>query len=210
MLLYKPVMTTGHEQELSKGDIMSGEIMTRQEQLKEDITQATCDYLSKLHNADDIYKPNVFNGLIYYVYSTCICGLHNNFTPLDITDIPTLYTLWNYYVDMCSTYDKTLTVIQFCVLLGVHESTLYKWCSANNKSARKEHNSFAKTVIQACKGATLGRTIDQNSIGAMFAMKAIFGVNEQNTTVFEVRNTSGTSESIKKDRVSDVFSLNHS
>lgn len=190
MLLYIPVMTTGHKQELPKGDIMSGEIMTSQERLKEDIILATDEFISRLHNPDDIYKPSAFNGLIMYIYSTCVCGVHNDFTPIDINDIPTMYTLWNYYVALCSEYDKTPTIVQFSLLLGVNKNTLYTWLTSNTKSATKAHKQFGQIVMAACESATLGRTIDQNSIGAMFAMKAIFGVNEQNTTVLEVRNTS--------------------
>ena len=179
---------------IKQDDIMSGEVLSSVEELQNAVQVAVSEYLARF----DLEKPeditvSAFNGLCLYINATVMATRHNQNTftgiPQDDNTLAILHTLWNIYFDLCARHNKTLSLIQFCMLSGIHNSLLYKWYNGVFKSAtNSQYQSFAKMVLQACESATYGRTVDQNSIGAMFALKSVFGYTETQKTVIEVHN----------------------
>lgn len=179
---------------IKQDDIMSGEVLSSVEEIQNAVQVAVSEYLARF----DLEKPeditvSAFNGLCLYINATVMATRHNPDTQKGIFDNPSavyIYSaLWDIYFNLCSVHNKTLSVVQYCALCGIHQTTLYDWYKGIHRAkTTNEYKRLAQRVLTACESATYGRTVDQNSIGAMFALKSVFGYTETQKTVIEVHN----------------------
>lgn len=164
------------------------EILTRHEQIKDDIISAVDEYINRLDDPQKIEQVSTFNGLILFVNSVVIRKYYDTTEERLSGDITTLTLLWDIYTQLCATYNKTITISQFSALCGFNSTVIYKWASGSSRSASRGHYHFAKMILQASEANIAGNIVDRNSIGSIFYSKAVFGWSE-GAQVVEIRQS---------------------
>lgn len=148
----------------------------------DDIAILCDEYINNLPNPEIIYKSAGFCGLLEYIYSRKLKhvvinkpGKGYDFTVLD-------NIFYNIYLPLCYRYNITPTVIQFTALaridnthLGDIKNGVY---SSNGSRVNPAHMRTVKNWFNACESALLGRAVNDNGIGAIFALKANYGYRE--------------------------------
>lgn len=167
---------------------------------KTDINNAVSMYLDSLDSNEQIYNVDTFNGCISYIYNAVFkpdrrtakfkrnayCSFQTSI--LDYSDIDTLYELWQVYKQICSRFQKTFTVHQFCCMTGISQQTFREWEKRNSRESDKRHYEFCKFVKQDTESALYMKTVSNNSIGSMFALKCLYSWND--ASVITIRNES--------------------
>lgn len=177
---------------------MGSDVMTKTEYYYTRIKECEDQYINNiLLDPNDIYNTNSFNGLINYIYANIFkpnkrtkeykvnsYNLMNN-SILDYSDIDTLYGLLDIYLTLCGKYKITPVTLQFCSMLGISKETIGDWQSGEKRKASPEHMRFAKKLHSACESITLSRAINDNSVGAIFLSKAVYGYRENDTLTIQ-------------------------
>ena len=148
-----------------------------------------CDeYISSLPDGNMIYKSTVFSGMLNYIYQhklkyiikadkdiNNINQYYNNYKFLD--DI-----FYNVYVNLCTKYNITPSIIQFCVLTDVNREILGDIAKgvfrANGSKANPENSRTVKKWYNTCESMLLSKATNESSIGSIFALKANYGYRE--------------------------------
>lgn len=169
-------------------------------QYRADMIAAEERYLDMIGDTERLYNVDVFNGLLSYIYTSVFkpdrrkkAFKHNaycNFQTsiLDYSDTDTLFDLWQLYKQICSRYQKTYTVHAFCCMTGISQQTFREWEKQNSRDSSKQHYAFCKAVKQDTESALYSKTVANNSIGSMFALKCLYQWNDQSPLV--IRNES--------------------
>jgi hypothetical protein len=149
-------------------------------------------YLSKLKDPELLYKSsNTFIGLLSYIRMTVLKPILT-FTRYDKNkyDYSLLDNIYNnIYVKLCSDYDKTPIIITFCEYLVDIDS---EYISRVYTGALKANPAAVQTIkkwYSNSKGANLSKVVDNNSIGAMFNLKANHGMSDQKPQAVIVSTT---------------------
>ena len=152
---------------------------------KANMQTAEMEYIQQFPDKDDLYNTDVFNGLIDYINlkvfkadkrtrqfkaNAYYNGVQNSV--LDYSDTETLYGLWIYYKLLCSKYKKTPTQWQYCTFTGVSKETFNDWMRGDTRKASPSHMQLVKKIHAECEAVTAGKVINNNSVGAMFILKA--------------------------------------
>ena len=157
-----------------------------------DIDIACEMYLSKLKDPELLYKSsNTFIGLLSYIRMTVLKPILT-FTryeknKYDYSLLDNIYN--NVYVKLCSDYDKTPIIITFCEYLVDIDS---EYISRVYTGALKASPAAVQTIkkwYSNSKGANLSKVVDNNSIGAMFNLKANYGMSDQKPQAVIVSTT---------------------
>ena len=139
-------------------------------------------YLSKLKDSELIYKSsNTFLGLLSYVRRTILKPILT-FTRYDKSkyDYSLLNDIYNnIYVKLCSDYDKTPIIITFCEYLVDIDSEYINDIHTGRQKVNPAAAAFVKKWYSDSRGANLSKVVDNNSIGAMFNLKANHGMSDQ-------------------------------
>lgn len=189
---------------------MGSDVVTKTEYYYTRIKDCENQYINNiLLDPNDIYNTNSFNGLINYIYANIFkpnkrtkeykvnsYNLMNN-SILDYSDIDTLYGLLDIYLTLCGKYKITPVTLQFCSMLGISKETIGDWQSGEKRRASPEHMLFTKKLHDACESITLSRAVNDNSVGAIFLSKAVYGYRENDTLTIQTsdREPPGLSES---------------
>lgn len=163
------------------------EILTRFESQAEMLIP---EYIATLYNPDDIYKNHTcFNGLLYYLYRNMFKPdsqdeAQNNYFRRSVVnpyDLQLLDKIYDFYVGLCSRYGKYPSILGMGVLIGVDLVAIMKNPERNARTCTrlKEYNQIFETYLQ-------DRVLSDNSIGAMFLLKAKYGYNDTPTQRIEV------------------------
>lgn len=166
----------------------SVEVLDKYEQIEIDITNAVEEYISRLDSPEKIEQVSTFNGLIMFINSTVVRRLTDEHEQAVTSDITMLSLLWDIYTSLCATYNKTITAVQYSVLVGIHNTTINKWLHGYTRGITKQHTELAKKIMLACESNVVGNIVDKNSIGSIFYSKAVFGYSDTQTQVIEIRN----------------------
>lgn len=170
------------------------------EQYKSNIVSAMDIYLSELDNPEQIYNVDTFNGLIDYIYSTVFrpdkrtrqfainSRVHNQTSIIDYRDTDTMMDLWIIYKRICSRYQKTPNITQYCSMIGVSITTLSAWLKNSGSLADRAHKEFYQTLKQDTEAALVQKTTANNSIGAIFLLKSKYGYQENNVITVQSMN----------------------
>ena len=188
---------------------MESDVMTKTEYYYTRIKECEDQYINNiLLDPNDIYNTNSFNGLINYIYANIFkpnkrtkeykvnsYNLMNN-SILDYDDIDTLYGLWDIYLALCGKYKITPVSLQFCSMIGIAKQTMTEWMSGNNRKASNAHMAFSKKISSDCESITLSKVANDNSVGAIFLSKAVYGYRENDTLTIQTadREPPGLSE----------------
>ena len=95
----------------------------------------------------------------------------------------------NLYIPLCYKYGLCPTVIQFAVLVNTPNGNLtdIKNGVYRNDGA-KANPAWTQTVknwYQVCESATIGKALNESSIGAMFVAKSVYNYSDQQTLRIE-------------------------
>lgn len=168
-----------------------------------------CDeYISTLPDESMIYKTTVFSGMLNYInrnklkyiISQCktdkgINNFYNDYVLLD--DI-----FNNIYIYLCTRYNITPSIIQFCVLTGISRETIsdikqgkYR---ADGSRVKPETYHTVKNWYNTCESMLLSKAANESSIGSIFALKANYGYrdNVQQVEVISTQEQQATPEQI--------------
>jgi len=180
-------------------DIADYEKYNNIDQYKSDIQSAVNEYLDNLINDDDIYKTEVFNGLVNWIYYKVFkpdkrtkrfhvnakFSLQNSI--INYTDTDTIADLWELYKQLCSRYKKSYTLQQFCSMTGISTMTLNNWIKGV-KGSTQDRRELLDKVKQDVESGLWSKTLNDNGIGSMFGLKALYGYSDNQTVI--VRNES--------------------
>lgn len=170
-------------------DIDKGELIKIH---KNDISVCEYDYLQSLPDEAMIYKKsNIFLGLLEAVYKNVISvyiitdkTFNNDYELLN-------NVFYDIYIPLVYKYGYTPSIYMFSSFVHISMSNL---TDINNGYYRKDGskvNSDTQLTVQnwynTCKAATITRAIDDNSIGAIFASKAAYGMIEAAQPVPETK-----------------------
>ena len=169
-----------------------------------------CDeYISRLPDSNSIYKSAVFAGMLRYIYQHKIKDVIetdriNNSLPMNENNYDLLNDIFNnIYIYLCSLYNIVPSIIQFCVLVDIDNTTvsdlnkgIYR---TNGKTANPARSQTVKKWYAVCESMLLSKAQNESSIGSIFALKANYGYrdNIQQIEVLPTQQTQ-TAEQIKE------------
>ena len=146
---------------------------------KNDIDILCDEYINSLMDPETIYKSVVFSGMLNYIYQNklkfIIPDTYNNDYKL-LNDI-----FYNIYLDLCTRYNICPTIIQFCTLVHIDNDNLtYIRRGIYNDGSKVNSDTLGtvKNWYSICESALLGRAVNENGIGSIFALKANYGYRD--------------------------------
>lgn len=150
-----------------------------------DIQKSINEYLSKLHDPNDIYcnKPMLFNGLLEYIY---VRNLQRIFSVERYNDYMLLDTIFNrIYLNLCYSFSYVPMVTVFCNhLIHLDIANIYTikdGLRVNNNSNREYNNKLNLLIskwLSVCDSDLFTHIAHTGSIGGMFLAK-VKGYSDQ-------------------------------
>ena len=159
-----------------------------------------CDeYMSMLSSDEAIHKSYGFTGLLEFLYKRCICNIvTKNGRGYDYHVLDNVF--YNVYIPLCAKYSMPPSIIQFCTLVKIDSNYLSSVRRGTYDNGSKVSQGNKETVqkwLDTCEAGLLSRAVGDNSIGAIFALKANYGYKEASTvTVEQVTQVHDTAEQI--------------
>lgn len=153
------------------------------------IDEVADEYIRSLVNPDDITHPMIFTGMIHYIHNQLFkpCRRNqkiyqkntyqnttNSILPYD--DIDTLDHVFDIYCGLCYKYRQAPTMLEYCILTGINYDTINTWL--NGAVRTKLHTETAKKWKKTCEEALEKKAIENNGVGAIFALKCAHGWRE--------------------------------
>ena len=152
-------------------------------------------YLSRIHELADEFtrdmddekaqQPQTFTAMLNYIYRNLFKPspynqdvFQKNRYPsqtrsiLDYSDIEQLDAIWNMYLQLCVQYQQIPTMLDFSVMTGINNDLFTRWMNGTVENKSDEYRRTIKAWKETCESALAKRAIQQNSIGAIFALKA--------------------------------------
>jgi hypothetical protein len=149
---------------------------------KSDIDVISSEYESSLKDPELIYKSsNCFIGLLNMVrYNYIKPILSFNRLEKNKYDFELLDNIFqNVYLYLCNKYDKVPTIIGFCnFMVDIDSQYIYGVYEGSEKASQAAKTTIKKWY-EVCKSANLSKVVDNNGIGAMFNLKANYGMSDQ-------------------------------
>lgn len=136
------------------------------------------DYISNLHDPEEIYKTNsnAFTGLIKYL------SLNIKFPKIILKNIDLLNDLWNIYTSLCYKYNQKPIIEEYSLLLNINCDTIYSYINGETMRDYSETLNLSRSEVckiwqKECKmnrykGAAAG------NVGYIFLSKAVDGLTE--------------------------------
>lgn len=163
---------------------------------RNDIELYITEYIDNLSDQSLIYKTMAFNGLLHYLYMHVFkykpdtVRYNNKNSIIDYNNTYLINDIINIYIDICFKYNHIPTILGFSVLTGIDNQTITSWVNGEYKSNSNivniagfdkplTHSETAKRLKAICEQALLSNTIENNSIGSIFALKANYGYSDQ-------------------------------
>ena len=150
-----------------------------------DIQKSIDEYLSKLHDPNDIYsnKPMIFNGLLEFIY---VRNLQRIFSVERYNDYVLLDTIFNrIYLNLCYSFSYVPMVTMFCNhLIHLDIANIYTikdGLRVNNNSNREYNNKLNLLIskwLSVCDSDLFTHIAHTGSIGGMFLAK-VKGYSDQ-------------------------------
>ena len=151
--------------------------------------QLLCDeYIDSLPNPDMIYKTAVFSGLLEYIYKNLLRNVVINKPPYGYDYNVLNSVFYNIYIPLCAKYGISPTVIQFSALVKVSKDIFTEVRTGyyeNGTRANPERTRTVKNWFNTCEASLLGKAVNDNGIGAIFALKANYGYRDNTTVTIE-------------------------
>ena len=149
----------------------------------DDIEQLCEEYINSLPVPEMVFKSAGFSGMLDYIYKNTlkpvIDGSSANSYNYSVLD----NIFYNIYLPLCYRYGLCPTVIQFCTLVNISNTNVtdvkngvYR---SNGAKANITNTQTVKKWYQVCESATVGKALNESSVGAMFIAKAVYNYNDQ-------------------------------
>lgn len=150
---------------------------------RNDIELAEAEYLESLPDRDMIFsKSNIFLGLLERIYQEVISkhlidakSYNHDYDMLD-------RIFFQIYLPTVYKYGYTPTLYMYASFVHMDYSLISDILAGHYRDGAQVKRSTSDTVSKwydACRSATFTRAIDGNSIGAIFASKAAYGMTDQ-------------------------------
>lgn len=160
-----------------------------------DIDQLCDEYINSLPVPEMVYKTAVFNGLLDYIYKHLLKniiksdnGIRNNGYDFKLLDD----IFYGLYLPLTYKFNKTATVLQFCVLCRMDNRNISDVKNGLYRSNGTKPNPVNTQTVQkwysVCESALYDRAIEDNSIGAIFGLKANYGYRDNQTITLETQS----------------------
>lgn len=158
---------------------------------KDDIAVCEYDYIQSLPDESLIYKKsNIFLGLLESIYQNVLSkyfidtdSFNNDYEMLDII-------FFKIYLPIVLKYGYTPSLYMFSSFIHSNNNYFTELLNGTYRDGSKVNNATTVTVrkwYNVCKAATITRAIDDNSIGAIFASKAAYGMTDTPTPAIEAK-----------------------
>lgn len=173
-----------------------------------DLKQVAAAYIQESGGAEVFAQgTTAFNGLIKYLRIGYIAA-----RPLDLDNISMLYQIWDFYTYLCYKFNKYPIMQEFSILTGISTNTFRQWKNKETRAyiysyegkevrniydfSRKFHipinkidrvasslySEFITNCQTECENALLRGAAEQNRIGSIFVLKAVYGYRENTPT----------------------------
>jgi hypothetical protein len=158
-----------------------------------DIDMIAEDYINTLPDETMIYKSAVFSGLLDNIYKRLLKnvitrdnGLYNR--SLDYKVLDNIFR--NIYLPLCTRYGIVPTIQQFStVLCNISNSALSEIRKGYHRTTGAKVNPNDSAIVQKwyelSESGLYSRAIQENSIGSIFALKAVHGMSDTQTIRIE-------------------------
>lgn len=150
----------------------------------DDIERLCAEYVDSLPIPENVYKTAGFTALLVYIYNNCLKQVivrrdtGYNYELLD-------NIFYKIYIPLCGIYGFTPTVTQFAMFTGINSSNLtdIKNGVYRTDGAKVSHSKtqIVKKWYATSESALLNRAVDSNSIGSIFALKALYQYSDAQT-----------------------------
>lgn len=91
---------------------------------------------------------------------------------LDYDDLGSLDRVWTIYTRLCGRYKQTPSLFEYCALTGISPDTLTDWQNGRLRASDAERVRTIKGWKNQTVAALEKKCINNNSIGAIFTLKA--------------------------------------
>ena len=144
-------------------------------------------YIDTLEDPNDIYKTFTFSGLLSYIAYNVFRNTnkqsdYDGSSIIDYNDISTLENIWNIYKYICARYNKSYSLQSFSLFTGIHYESIKNW----KNNANDSRHSIVNKWFSECESMLLDRTVNDNSVGSLFVLKALYSYrdNDNNTNIY--------------------------
>lgn len=195
-----------------------------------DIERVEQNYINALPDPDSIYNINAFIGLLFRLNREVVApalkrpGDRN--TGAKGYSIETMNEVFYYvFIPLISKYRITPTIGMFMYLIGIDSSLIDTWkknssnsididnsdsnidiygssntCNLSSRSNTDKYSYYRKWS-NYIEQWILGNVVNTNSIGGMFALKAVYGYSDAQTIRIEAQETRPAINAAQLDRI---------
>lgn len=150
----------------------------------DDIAVLCEQYITTLPDPSMIYKASVFRGLLDYLYRHCLKNVNirkaENKAYLDYQKLDKLF--FELYLPLTYKYNSIPSIMGFCSMLHISNEGLSDvkqgYNSNGNARVNKADVEIVKKWSMICESSLYDKATTENSIGAIFGLKAGFGWKE--------------------------------
>lgn len=183
-----------------------------------DVERVEYNYIQSLPDPDSIYNINSFIGLLFILHREIIKPVmlkpgevRPGTRGYDIRVLDIIF--YNIFIPLIAKYHITPTIGMFMYLIGIDSSLIDTWkkksnniysdsndidniCNSNDysNSCYSMNNNYTKYSYYIkwsnyIEQWILGNVVNTNSIGGMFALKAVYGYSDAQTIRIEAQET---------------------
>jgi len=194
-----------------------------------DVERVEYNYIQSLPDPDSIYNINSFIGLLFILHREIIKPVmlkpgevRPGTRGYDIRVLDIIF--YNIFIPLIAKYHITPTIGMFMYLIGIDSSLIDTWkkksnniysdsndinniCISNDYSnSNSDDNNYSKYSYYLkwsnyIEQWILGNVVNTNSIGGMFALKAVYGYSDAQTIRIEAQETRPTINAAQLDRI---------
>jgi hypothetical protein len=191
-----------------------------------DIERVEENYIQSLPDPDSIYNINAFIGLLFRLNREVVApalkrpgDIKTGAKGYDINAMNEIF--YHVFIPLISKYRITPTIGMFMYLIGIDSSVVDRWkkpsntsididnidiydssnnCNVSSKSNIDKYSIYRKwnSYIEQW---ILGNVVNTNSIGGMFALKAVYGYSDAQTIRIEAQETRPAINAAQLDRI---------
>ena len=184
-----------------------------------DVERVEYNYIQSLPDPDSIYNINAFIGLLFRLNREVVAPAlkrPGDRAPgckgYDIHAMDSIF--YNVFIPLITKYRITPTIGLFMYLVGLTSAIIDNWKKnidntiySDIKTSNLEDNSNYTKLTYYRKWSNyieqwiLGNVVNTNSIGGMFALKAVYGYSDAQTIRIEAQETRPAINAAQLDRI---------
>lgn len=146
----------------------------------DDISVLCSEYESQYDDIEErINKPMFFTGLIVYINRHLFQNITDRAYNNDYNGLNKIF--FDCFLPLCSKYNRTVTLQNFCIMTGISNDTLSQILSGNYKDGSKVNQETFRTVKKwkdTAETALIDSGMAGNPVFSIFALKAGHGWRE--------------------------------